>query len=48
MSTKCGQCVTHVSSELAISLRCLEGHKQEGLRVVLCLDLRCDACEWQT
>ena len=29
MSTKCGQGMTHVSSELAISLRCLQAH--EGL-----------------
>ena len=40
MSTKCGQGMTHVSSELAISLRFLEGHKQEGLKVVLCLAFR--------
>jgi len=29
MSTKCGQGMTHVSSELAISLRFLEGHNDE-------------------
>ena len=31
MSTKCRHGMTHVSSELAISLRFLQGHKREGV-----------------
>jgi hypothetical protein len=40
MSTKCRHGMTHVSSELAISLRFLQGHKREGVVMYLAFKFR--------